>query len=261
MPVRTMRSRRCRHWRRPGVAKWFAAPGLEADDHGPPWMKVLLIGLDATDAGAVQAELAASGHTCHTWMPPAPASRDAPEAPAAPGGADVVLVDADCLRAAQGWLARLCAMAPEMPVWAVLARYDVLAVQQSLAAGASDAVLRPLRGGELLMRLHVLAWRMDRRRGAPVALGRLRIDLHARRAWRAGVAVELTAAEWRLLGLVLSRRGRLVTRADLEAALGDDHAALTSNRIEVHVSNLRRKLGPELIETQRGLGYRLGPLK
>jgi two-component system, OmpR family, response regulator len=224
-------------------------------------MKVLLIALDDTEARVLGAELAAAGHICDTWMPPALASLGAGEAPAPPGGADVVLVDASCLRAAPGCLQRLCAMTPETTVWAVLAQWDALAVQQALAAGASDAVFRPLRGGDLLMRLHMLAWRLARKQGAPVVLGPLRIDLHARRAWRAGVAVELTAAEWRVLGLVLSRRGRLVTRADLEEALGDDHAALTSNRIEVHVSNLRRKLGPELIETQRGLGYRLGPLR
>ncbi len=221
-------------------------------------MKVLLITPDVADAHAMQAALAAAGHcgsVCLQTVPPEPGGPDDPALQV-----DAVVVDAACLRAAPGWLPRLRAVAPGLPVLALLAllaQATAPALQAALAAGASDAVFQPLRGGELLIRLHMLAWRLAHQGGAPLVLGPWRIDLQAHRALRAGVPVELTAAEWRVLGLALARRGGLVTRRDLDAVLGTGPTAPASNRIEVHVSNLRRKLGPGLIETQRGLGYRI----
>ena len=69
---------------------------------------------------------------------------------------------------------------------------------------------------------------------------------------------QLTAREWALFEAFLSRPGQLLSKAQLEEKLYAFDAEVESNTIEVHVSRLRKKLGPRVIETERGLGYRLG---
>ena len=68
----------------------------------------------------------------------------------------------------------------------------------------------------------------------------------------------LTAREWALLEALLSRPGQIFSKAQLEEKLYAFDAEVESNTIEVHVSRLRKKLGAQVIETERGLGYRLG---
>ena len=70
--------------------------------------------------------------------------------------------------------------------------------------------------------------------------------------------MQLTAREWALFEAFLSRPGQLLSKAQLEDKLYAFGAEIESNTIEVHVSRLRKKLGPAVIETERGLGYRLG---
>jgi two-component system OmpR family response regulator len=68
----------------------------------------------------------------------------------------------------------------------------------------------------------------------------------------------LTAREWAVLEALLLRAGRIVSKADLEHQITGTETDVASNVLEVHVSSLRRKLGRNVIETIRGLGYRLG---
>src|SRR6056297_3559747 len=84
------------------------------------------------------------------------------------------------------------------------------------------------------------------------------IDLAARSVHRDGKPVALTAREWALFDAFLARPGQLLSKAQLEERLYAFDAEVESNTIEVHVSRLRKKLGSELIETERGMGYRLG---
>jgi two-component system OmpR family response regulator len=88
--------------------------------------------------------------------------------------------------------------------------------------------------------------------------GRVEIDLAARCAFLDGRAAELTAREWAVLEALVLRAGRIVSKAELEQLVLGLDAVLASNALEVHVSALRRKLGHELVETVRGLGYRVG---
>ena len=71
--------------------------------------------------------------------------------------------------------------------------------------------------------------------------------------------MELTAREWDILEALVLRSGRLVSKNDLEALVLGSDSELSSNAIEVHIFKLRSKLGKELIETVRGLGYRMTP--
>ncbi|MBC7155673.1 MAG: winged helix-turn-helix transcriptional regulator, partial [Rhodobacteraceae bacterium] len=88
--------------------------------------------------------------------------------------------------------------------------------------------------------------------------GPLEIDLAARSIHKGGKPVQLTAREWALFEAFLSRPGQLLSKAQLEEKLYAFDAEVESNTIEVHVSRLRKKLGSAVIETERGMGYRLG---
>ncbi len=77
--------------------------------------------------------------------------------------------------------------------------------------------------------------------------------------YRQGTKVDLTRSEWSLLDALLTRAGRVVSKADLDALVTGFEGHSTSNTLEVHVFNLRRKLGREIVQTVRGLGYRIGP--
>ncbi|MCP4517686.1 MAG: winged helix-turn-helix transcriptional regulator, partial [Delftia sp.] len=83
------------------------------------------------------------------------------------------------------------------------------------------------------------------------------IDLTRRLVSQHGIRVDLTAREWSLLEALTLRAGRTVSKADLEAIMLGFESELASNAIEVHLYNLRRKLGKNIVETVRGLGYRV----
>ncbi len=155
------------------------------------------------------------------------------------------------------WLRARRAQGLVTPALMLTAR-DLLADRlQGLDGGADDYLVKPFAPEELVARLRAVC-----RRSAGVAQPRLRrgdveVDLSSRTVWRAGRRVELTAREWTLLEALLLRAGRLVAKADLERLVLGSNAELASNALEVHMSSLRRKLGRTLIETVRGLGYRL----
>jgi len=84
------------------------------------------------------------------------------------------------------------------------------------------------------------------------------MDLAARSIRRAGRTVDLTAREWALFEAFVQRPGQILSKAQLEERLYSFGAEVESNTTEVHISRLRKKLGHGIIETVRGVGYRLG---
>jgi two-component system OmpR family response regulator len=128
-----------------------------------------------------------------------------------------------------------------------------------LNAGADDYLLKPFDLAELSARIGSVARRYGGNPNPLITHGALQIDLAARRVHRDGRLVTLTAREWALLEAFLTRPGQLLSKAQLEEKLYAFDAEVESNTIEVHVSHLRKKLGAGFIETERGLGYRLGP--
>jgi two-component system OmpR family response regulator len=91
-----------------------------------------------------------------------------------------------------------------------------------------------------------------------MAFGEVEVDLKARVAYLRGVRAALTGREWTVLQALVHRAGRIVPKSDLESLMLGFEGEVASNALEVHVSGIRRKLGAELIETVRGMGYRLG---
>ena len=126
---------------------------------------------------------------------------------------------------------------------------------RGLNLGADDYLVKPFALAELVARLRALIRRAAGDAAPAVALGDVRVDVAARRVELAGFPVELTAREYAILELLVLRRGCLVTRAEIHEHIYGDAADVLSNTIDVHVASLRRKLGRDVIETRRGLGY------
>ncbi|MFD5589592.1 response regulator transcription factor [Streptomyces sp. NPDC127063] len=150
------------------------------------------------------------------------------------------------------------------PVIMVTARSDVRSRIHGLNLGADDYVVKPYDTGELLARIHAVS----RRRSAPeettgsidtaVRLGPVRIELPTRQVTVDGCVVQLTRKEFDLLALLAQRPGVVFRREQIISEVWRTSWEGTGRTLEVHVASLRAKLRmPALIETVRGVGYRL----
>jgi two-component system OmpR family response regulator len=141
------------------------------------------------------------------------------------------------------------------PVLILTARDTVHDRVRGLDGGADDYLVKPFDLQELLARLRVIIRRAAGNSRAAIAIGDVSIDTTARVVSRAGDPVALTAREYSLVELLAMHRGKLVTRTMIYDHLYDENGDTLSNLIEVHVSNIRKKLGKDFIATRRGQGY------
>jgi len=157
------------------------------------------------------------------------------------------------------WVRGLRQRGVATPVLMLTAR-DLLSDRiDGLDSGADDYLVKPFEPEELVARLRAVARRRAGASSSKLRLGAVELDLAARSAAVAGTRVELTGREWALLEALAQRAGRIVNKRELEALVLGSEAEVSSNALEVHVSSLRRKLGRALIETVRGIGYRVEP--
>ena len=216
-------------------------------------MRILLVEDDLPLASALAEFLGAKGFVCECA-----ASLQAARAllPLAHWGAvllDWQLPDGEGL----ALLPLLRARLPEAAVIVLTARDQITDRIQGLDAGADDYLVKPYDPDELLARLRAVERRRSgaasallQRPGLSIDLGRMAVQLD-------GQAVELTAKEWAVLRVLAQRPDRIHPRESLLDALYGLDADASSNTLEVFISNLRRKIGRERIQTLRGLGYKL----
>jgi two-component system OmpR family response regulator len=146
-----------------------------------------------------------------------------------------------------------------LPVLVLTARDEPGDRVRLLDLGADDYLVKPFDLAELQARSRAIARRALGRSGAGISLGRLRFDLGERRAYNAGTPLEISPRELGVLEVLLLRRGRVVSKAQIQQHLCDWGSELTDGAIELYVHRLRRKLegaGVEL-RTVRGFGYLL----
>lgn len=128
---------------------------------------------------------------------------------------------------------------------------------EGLNAGAEDFVVKPVQSEELIARIHAQVRRAQDRGAPSLSVGDISLDPVARSAARAGIPLDLSRQEFRLLEAFMRRPGNILSQADLLERLYPLGAERDWNALEVQVSRLRRKLGGPAITTVRGLGYRL----
>ncbi len=218
-------------------------------------MRILVIEDDEGLGQAVQEHLRASGHAVDLV-------HSAEEASAALSVAahDLIVLDLGLPGGATAGLGLLRALRGRgdwRPVIVATARDQISDRIAGLQAGADDYLVKPFDLGELQARADAVARRIKVRPDGRYTYDGVYLDLADRRAVVDGREVTLTAREWAILERLVRRPGASVSRPQIEEALYEFGAEIESNAVEVYISRLRKKLRPELIETRRGVGYRV----
>lgn len=218
-------------------------------------MRLLLVEDDQTLGEAVRAFLLSRGHAVE-WVTSVAGAQAA-----ATGLLDAILLD---WRLPDGsgvdWLRQLRSGRSEnqrTPVL-LLTAMDALSHRvEGLDAGADDYLVKPFHLAELAARIRSVSRRAAGHAEGVLCIGDVELDRVAQSVRLAGAPVDLTAREYALLEELMRRSGRILSRATLEELLYGAVADVSSNTIEVHIASLRRKLGHDVIETVRGMGYRM----
>ena len=217
-------------------------------------MRILLVEDDSMIGAAVEKGLRQDGQTVD-W------ARDgrAAETALATEPYELVLLDLGLPRKdGLALLKTLRAAGNRVPVIVITARDTIADRVAGLDAGADDYLVKPFNFDELAARMRAVSRRREGRAEPAVAHGALRLDPAARTVELRGKAVELSAREFALLAALLERPGSVLSRAQLEERLYGWNDEVASNAVEVHIHNLRRKLGADAIQNVRGAGYRVG---
>lgn len=148
-----------------------------------------------------------------------------------------------------------------MPVLILTARDSWHEKVAGIDAGADDYLAKPFHAEELLARLRALVRRSHGLASPLLVQGDVTLDTRTGTVTLKGLTVTLTAHEYRLLAYLMHRAGQVVSRSELIEHLYAQDFDRDSNTVEVFVGRLRRKLGADLIETIRGMGYRLVPAR
>lgn len=217
-------------------------------------MRILLIEDDTVLGAAVRDQIAGDAHSVD-WVSRLDAASDA----VAFTPYDLILLDLMLPDGRGiGFLRTLRTKGDVTPVIILTALDQVSDRIEGLNAGADDYLVKPFDLAELSARIGSVARRYSGNPNPIISHGRLTIDIASRSIRSDGKPIGLTAREWTLFEAFLARPGQLLSKAQLEEKLYAFGSEIESNTIEVHVSRLRKKLGAGVIETERGMGYRLG---
>jgi len=141
------------------------------------------------------------------------------------------------------------------PVLMLTARDQTRDRVRGLDTGADDYMVKPFDLPELFARLRALIRRSADKTTNVIEIGDVKIDTAARNVLLKERLVELTAREYVLVEFLALHRGEVITRTQLYEHLFDENDSTLSNLLDVHVSNVRKKLGHDFIVTRRGHGY------
>ena len=144
-----------------------------------------------------------------------------------------------------------------MPVLILTARDRWSDKVQGIDAGADDYVAKPFHIEEVLARIRALVRRAAGHASSEIISGAVRLDTKSSRVTVNGAPIKLTSHEFRLLSYFMHHQNRVISRTELTEHLYDQDFDRDSNTIEVFVGRLRKKIPSDMIETVRGLGYRL----
>lgn len=144
-----------------------------------------------------------------------------------------------------------------MPVLILTARDRWSEKVAGFDAGADDYVTKPFRTEEVLARVRALIRRSAGHAAAELDCGPVRLDTRANRVWVDGDPVKLTGHEYKILSYLMHHPEKVISRTELTEHIYDQDFDRDSNTIEVFIGRLRKKLGVNVIKTERGLGYRL----
>jgi DNA-binding response OmpR family regulator len=144
----------------------------------------------------------------------------------------------------------------KMPVLVLTARDTTLDKVTSLDNGADDFLAKTTDIEELAARLRALIRRSGR--SEKYVAGDLILDLGAHTVTQRGIPIDLSKREFEVLSILMNASGRVVTRSQLERSLYGRDRQVESNSLEVHIHNLRAKIGATTLKTIRGVGYMIG---
>jgi two-component system, OmpR family, response regulator len=147
-----------------------------------------------------------------------------------------------------------------MPVLLLTARDRWSDKVQGIDAGADDYVAKPFHIEEVLARVRALVRRAAGHASNTLTCGPVQVDLKASRVTVDGTPIKLTSHEYKVLEYLMHHPSKVISRTELTEHLYDQDFDRDSNTIEVFVGRLRKKLGVDVIETVRGMGYRVGPI-
>ena len=145
------------------------------------------------------------------------------------------------------------------PVVFLTARDTLADRVRGLDGGGDDYLVKPFDLSELFARLRAVIRRSANRPTSEITLGNVVIDTRARTVTLDRRPVPVTAREYMILEYLAQQQGKVVTRTELYEHVFDEREDTLSNLLDVHIYNIRRKLGSDLIATRRGHGYCIGP--
>jgi two-component system OmpR family response regulator len=218
-------------------------------------MRILIAEDDKPIAAALKASLVECGHAVDSVD-----NGVAAEHALSSEAYDLLVLDLGLPRMdGQQVLRQARARGSDLAVMVVTARDGVAERIQVLDSGADDFLVKPFVLAEFVARVRALLRRRANGGAPEVLLGRLRIQVDARRVWLDGEALDLTAREYSLLEALFARQHHVVSRAQLIEALCDWEQDLTDNGLDISIHRLRRKLRDSGVQvrTIRGLGYLL----
>ncbi len=168
---------------------------------------------------------------------------------------DIGLPEMDGITVLEKWRAA----GRTMPVLILTARDRWSDKVAGIDAGADDYVAKPFHVEEVLARIRALIRRAAGHASSEITCGPVRLDTKSSKVTVNGQQLKLTSHEFRLLSYLMHHMGEVVSRTALVEHMYDQDFDRDSNTIEVFVGRLRKKMGVDLIETVRGLGYRIQP--